>query len=127
MKSRKYFILLLTLSIVACSGAAKQTVSENIDYLTFEKMRTQKDVIVLDVRAPEETAKGMIPEAVELDFYSDSFDEELSKLDKSKTYLVYCRSGNRSGQTLEKMKALKFKSAFHLVGGYTKWIKENEQ
>ena len=125
MKTLNGLLIIVCLFLISCAGGNTDTISPNIDVVTFDKMRTKANTVVLDVRTAEEVAAGMVDGAQILDFYSDQFDAELAKLDKSKTYLVYCRSGNRSGKTLEKMKALKFEKSFHLVGGYTQWAKEN--
>ncbi len=55
-----------------------------------------KDFVILDVRTPQEFAEGHIINAVNLDINSKSFRDDLKKLDKNKTYLVYCRTGMRS-------------------------------
>lgn len=68
-----------------------------------------KNLVVLDVRTPEEFAETHVKESVNLDFLNPSFMTEVAKLDKSKTYKVYCRSGNRSGQAERMMKTLGFK------------------
>ena len=44
--------------------------------------------------------------------------------DKNKNYLVYCRSGNRSGSSLEIMEELGFKEAYHISGGLSEWKSE---
>ncbi len=81
------------------------------------------DLVVIDVRTPKEIKEGKIVEnALELDFYNNSFEDKLSALDKSKNYLVYCRSGGRSGKTVGKMQKMGFKSAHNLSGGYSAWI-----
>lgn len=80
-----------------------------------------KDLIILDVRTPGETAEGMIDGATEIDFRSDNFQNRLSKLDKSKPYLVYCRSGGRSGKCVSMMKEMGFQKAYNLDGGYMRW------
>lgn len=78
-------------------------------------------VVVLDVRTPEETAQGKIQGAIELDFRSPDFAAEVAKLDPEKTYLVYCRSGNRSGKACHLMAEKGFKNLFNLSGGYLAW------
>ena len=83
------------------------------------------DLVVLDVRTPEEINDGkIISEATEIDFFSDSFDRLLGELDKDKTYLVYCKSGGRSGKTVKKMQKMGFKQAHNLLGGYSSWSKK---
>jgi len=80
-----------------------------------------EDLVVLDVRTVEEFETGHIEGAVMLDFYRDDFQEQLSTLDPDVPYLVYCRSGNRSGQTLSMMQQLGFASAVDIDGGVVAW------
>lgn len=54
--------------------------------------------VVIDVRTPEEYASGHAPEAQNINLNGGSFAEEVGKLDPNTTYVVYCRSGNRSAQ-----------------------------
>jgi rhodanese-related sulfurtransferase len=58
--------------------------------------------IWLDVRTPDEYKTEHVNNSVNVDFYNSQFDSQLSKLDKDANYKVYCRSGNRSGQTVKK-------------------------
>lgn len=80
-----------------------------------------EDLVVLDVRTAEEFGSGHLDGAVMLDFYRDDFQEQLSTLDPDVPYLVYCRSGNRSGQTLAMMQQLDFASAVDIDGGVVAW------
>jgi rhodanese-related sulfurtransferase len=83
----------------------------NIGATEAQKIITSNTSLkVLDVRTKEEYEEGHIAGATNLDFYGNSFKNDLSKLNKDDTYLVYCRSGNRSGQTLSIMKDLGFKT-----------------
>ena len=50
-----------------------------------------------------------------------NFVSELEKLDKTLSYYVYCRSGNRSGQACSVMQKMGFESTFNLVGGFLEW------
>ena len=61
--------------------------------------------------------------SIMLDFYKPDFTQKLSKLNKTKTYLIYCRSGNRTGQTLKIMKKLGFTSVYNLKYGINDWNK----
>lgn len=78
-------------------------------------------LVILDVRTPEEYAEGHLDGAVLVDFYEPDFADQLAALDKDVPYLVYCRSGNRSGQTIPLMQQLGFDSAVDVDGGILAW------
>ena len=65
--------------------------------------------VVIDVRTAEEFADGFVKGSLNYDFYDPAFKDTIAKLDKSKVYKLYCRSGNRSGQAERMMKSLGFK------------------
>ncbi|MGE5210619.1 MAG: rhodanese-like domain-containing protein [Acidobacteriota bacterium] len=79
------------------------------------------DLVVLDVRTPEEFAEGHLEGAVLVDFYAADFADQLAALDADVPYLVYCRSGNRSGQALGVMEQLGFTSVVDVDGGIVAW------
>jgi rhodanese-related sulfurtransferase len=79
------------------------------------------DFIILDVRTLEEYNSGHIENASMLDFYDDSFEDDLDQLDKNKTYLVYCRTANRSGRAVDIMVELGFTDVYNMLGGIVKW------
>jgi rhodanese-related sulfurtransferase len=56
-----------------------------------------------------------------IDYNSSDFEQQLDGLDKSKTYLVYCRSGNRSGKACHTMLDKGFKQVYNLDGGISAW------
>ena len=78
-------------------------------------------LVVLDVRTPEEFAEGHLEGAVLVDFYAADFAEQLAALDTDVPYLVYCQSGNRSGQALGVMEQLGFTSVVDVDGGIVAW------
>jgi len=86
------------------------------------QLESDENTFILDVRTPEEVEEGYIPGATNIDIYlGQEFVEELEKLDKSKNYYVYCRSGQRSGQACAIMNKLGFKNAYNLEGGFMNW------
>ncbi|MDE3743960.1 rhodanese-like domain-containing protein [Maribacter polysaccharolyticus] len=87
-----------------------------------ERLNADNNAIVLDVRTPTEFQQGFIPDATNIDIYlGQKFVEEVEKLDKSKNYYVYCRSGARSGQACNIMNELGFETAYNLQGGIMAW------
>ncbi len=79
------------------------------------------DLVILDVRTPEEFAEGHVEGAVLLDFYREDFAEQLAALDPDVSYVLYCRSGNRSGQTRALMSDLGFTDVEDVEGGIVNW------
>lgn len=79
------------------------------------------DVVVLDVRTPEEYAAGHIEGAVLVDFQADDFADRIASLDRDTTYVLYCRSGNRSAQARALMDELGFRDVTDVAGGFQAW------
>jgi len=77
--------------------------------------------VLLDVRTPKEFEPERIEGAVMVDYLSPTFRSEMGKLDRGKTYLVYCRTGNRTRGALKTMLELGFRDLLHLDGGITNW------
>ena len=87
-----------------------------------EQLESDGNAFILDVRTPEEVEDGYIPNATNIDIYmGQEFVAELEKLDKTKNYYVYCRSGQRSGQACAIMNKLGFENAYNLEGGFMNW------
>ena len=116
-------ILLVALPLVAVRVAGKSPAAQTepvhlVGAEEFARMHTQvPDAVVVDVRTPEEYDAGHIPGAINVDFRSPSFGASIGELDPTKTYLVYCRSGNRSGQATALMHSKGFSSVYDLSGG----------
>ena len=77
--------------------------------------------VLLDVRTPMEYREERIEGSVMVDYLSPSFRDDVAKLDRSKSYLVYCRSGQRSDGAVKVMRELGFRNVSGIAGGITKW------
>ncbi len=87
-----------------------------------EKIAQDEQAVILDVRTDEEVEDGMIEGATQIDIYQgQDFIDAIDKLDPSKNYYVYCRSGGRSAQACAIMEQKGFKTTYNLIGGYTAW------
>ncbi len=86
------------------------------------------EVIILDVRTPDEYSDGKIPNAINIDIYKgQGFIYEVEeKLDKTKDIYVYCKSGGRSAQACHILNQLGFEKTFNLLGGFSEWQHEVE-
>jgi len=80
------------------------------------------DVQLVDVRRPNEYREGHIEGALNIDFLEEDFARQMERqLDKNKPVMLYCRSGRRSAQAAEQLKALGFKQVYDLEGGFLEW------
>jgi rhodanese-related sulfurtransferase len=93
---------------------------DDIDCDTFDNL-IQKGFSVIDVRTKEEYNQARIMDCMQLDYYSMDFKQKLSGLDKEGKYIIYCRSGNRSRQTVSYLISIGFKEAKNLKGGILSW------
>ena len=87
------------------------------DFKSFWESDKQNGAVLIDVRTPAEYDAGHYQDSINIDYYSDSFRDELNKLDKNKKYYIYCRSGHRSGNALFIMQELGFSNVHDLAGG----------
>jgi rhodanese-related sulfurtransferase len=95
---------------------------QDVDPAAAQKLMAENpNVRVLDVRTPEEYAEGHIKGAINVDFKASGFAGEVAKLDKNKSYIVHCRSGNRSGKSLPVLKQQGFGAIYHLNKGFNAW------
>jgi rhodanese-related sulfurtransferase len=90
-------------------------------YAMVQANAGKADFVILDVRTPSEFAAGHLAGAIMFDSNAANFKGEVSKLDKNKRYLVYCRTSNRSGQAVAVMKDLGFKEVYDMDGGIVAW------
>jgi len=102
------------LLLTACASSSSV---EKKNAAGFVEVANQADVVIIDVRTPAEFAEGHLPNALNIDFQSGNFEQEIESLDKTVTYAVYCRSGNRSSQATAIMAKAGFTSIYDLQGG----------
>jgi thioredoxin len=85
------------------------------------KLIAMENVVIVDVRTPEEFQSGTIKGAENIDYNDVHFETHIGQLDQSKTYFVYCLSGGRSAQAGGFMRKKGFKNVYELDGGMMAW------
>lgn len=119
------------LSTTGCSAQTGQSLksapSDGIVILApqafIDQAKADTTSFLLDVRTPKEYSEGHLDDAHQLDYLNtEAFDAGISKLDKSRTYYIYCRSGKRSHGACLKMKKQGFK-VYDMEGGILNWTK----
>lgn len=117
------FLVVVIRAATAGGGEARDVGPKEAQAMIRENAGN-REFVVLDVRTPEEFAQGHLEGAVLVDYRSPGFREEVAGLDRTKTYLVYCRTGKRSASALGIMRELGFRSSYHLEGGIKRWLEE---
>ncbi|BBO71228.1 hypothetical protein DSCA_51580 [Desulfosarcina alkanivorans] len=121
-------LLILLIGAQACMASAGKAGVQAITPHQFKSLldrhQGNPDVVLLDVRTSREYNGGHIQGALLLDYHSRDFVDRLKSLDRDKTYLIYCRSGNRSGKSLAIFETLGFRRAYHLASGINGWSRE---
>ena len=124
----KAFGVLFTfvLAFAGCNGQSDQV--KTLSQKDLASKVQQENVVLIDVRTPAEIASGYIPEAdLFIDIKDSDFEQKMSELDTSKTYVMYCRSGARSGRAANLMVEKGFVNVYNLQGGilaYTGQLKQ---
>ena len=130
LKSTLHLALIALVFFVVMIGAGKAGGDEGRNMgpgeaqALIQENAGNRDFVVLDVRTPGEFAQGHLEGAVQVDYRSPGFREEMAGLEKTKTYLVYCRTGNRSARAMGIMGELGFRSIYNLEGGIKRWLEE---
>lgn len=129
MKKNLFILQLALISLFTlngCTGAAQPSNGvQNIKPAEFTKIAGEKNTVIIDVRTPGEVAQGYIKGAtVFANINGSDFEAQINKLDKSKKYLVYCRSGARSSSAANYMAGKGFTKVYNLSGGINNWTGE---
>jgi len=91
----------------------------------LQQYENVNNAILLDVRSPKETSKGIIEGATIINYMDNSFGSKIKELDKSKSYYIYCRSGRRSMNACIAMQEIGIQKVANSKGGYLAYLKLN--
>lgn len=122
----------LVLSLIFISLFSFQTQAQGLKYQILDKVSfadslKSKQVLLIDVRRPEEFEAGNIENAQNINVLEpENFNSKIEKLDKSQPVYIYCRSGNRSGKAAQIMQDAGFTKIFDLEGGYLNWTADEQ-
>jgi rhodanese-related sulfurtransferase len=120
-KMKKVMVsMLLGLFVAGIASCQNSDGYKTIQEEEFVSLSKKPEVVILDVRTPMEFKEGHIEQAQLIDYNGRNFETEIAKLDKSKKYLVYCKSGGRSASASEILTKKGFK-VFNLDGGISSW------
>lgn len=119
------FLLLIFTAIFFTACAVAQTAGEaqsaikQINVKEAREATDGKDVQFIDVRTEAEYKDGHAPKTLNLPL--DSLEQNLSKLDKTKSVYVICQTGRRSQKGAEILQKNGFKDLYNIQGGTSAW------
>ena len=118
---KKIIILCVAFFSVVCSYGQQNQEKLVIDSIQVSPKLIKKikdgKIILVDVRTPEEYGSGHLKYSKNIDYKKEDFNAQINKLDKNKPVYLYCRTGNRSGKSVDILKKLGFKNVYN-IGGF---------
>jgi len=131
ISSNIILISLLWIGLVSCGKNAndKSVDQDTVSVITLispEDLNSANDnILLIDVRTPNEYASGHIQNSVNIDYRAENFKELIQELDKNQDVYVYCKVGGRSGSAAKMMEKMGFKKVYDLDGGISNWEKKD--
>lgn len=135
MNSRILWILslMLVLSLAACGGTAvsgnpvapvdvpegELNLAQTVNVQTVASVMDRDDVVLIDVREQVEYDAGHIPGVTLIPL--GEVASRMSEIPTDKTVIITCRSGNRSGQAVDFLRANGFTNVHNMSGGILDW------
>lgn len=114
----KLLLAVMALSFVACTSNYRTLPMDE-----FEKAIKQPNVVVVDVRTPQEYAEGHIAGAINIDWKAGNFAEQADELlDDDKTIALYCIHAKRSKLAAETLQKMEYEDIIELQDGLEVWI-----
>jgi rhodanese-related sulfurtransferase len=92
------FFKVLAGAMIALFAVASLTACDGSDAIDMKSIAA-----VIDVRTPDEVATGHLHGSININIEGADFESQMNALDKTKNYVVYCRSGNRAGKAIDWM------------------------
>ncbi|MBL7802431.1 MAG: thioredoxin [Saprospiraceae bacterium] len=123
--TRSLVVPAILLLLAACNGPSSPETGLLTAAAFDQQLQATPDAQLLDVRTPEEYAKGHLPKALNIDWYEASFAEQAARLDHNKPVFVYCLSGGRSAEAAARLRSAGFSKVYDLDGGILKWRAAN--
>ena len=120
-------ILAAAMALGACGGATdtdSKLELTSVGDVAAIVAEPPADLVILDIRTPEEFVAGHIAGAINIDYYAADFEDRLRELDISVPYVMYCNSGNRSSNALPLMDSIGFEEVYELDGGIQAWFSD---
>ena len=110
-------------SIISYKQAISLGEYQDVSAIEFKKLINENKYILIDVRTVKEFKAGHIEGAINIDWYQRTFETKIQEFDKTKSILIYCRSGNRTSKTKFAMLGMGFQKVINLKNGVNDWAR----
>ena len=110
----------LSISLMSCAQSNSTIPVEDF----MKQLVETKNEYLIDVRTPGEYSEGHLNNAVNMDYNGGQFQNEMTKLDKSRPVFVYCLSGGRSASAAAELEQKGYK-VYNMKGGIMQWKAKN--
>lgn len=129
MKTKLKLSILVLVAVIGISCNTKsQSKFDSISVIAPTEFKEKSaGNTIIDVRTPQEFSEGHIDGAVNINFFDETFLDQIAKYEKNEPLFIYCKSGNRSGQAAKKITNFGFKQVYDLEGGILNWVKNNNE
>lgn len=115
---RIIFVLSLSIFLSSCTEKFKYISVEEFDSFSLDEFK------LVDVRTLEEFQSGHISTAINIDFFSTNFIDEIKEFETSLNLILYCRTDNRSSKSAKILADNDFKNVYVIKGGIEEWISQ---
>ena len=127
MERRNYQLTImlrfLFITLILLNGCSNSDLQSFKLISSSEFIGLSDDFELIDVRTKSEYESGFIERALNIDFFSDTFESDVLSLNKNSKIILYCRTNNRSTKTANLLKKNGFKDISVIEGGITDWVK----
>ena len=121
---KKYILIFIAMAMTVLPSCGKENPTTLTPVEFVKLIETQKEIVLLDVRTPEEFKDSHLPGAMNIDFNADGFVEKVkAAIPMEKTIAAYCRSGRRSAEASALLRKEGYKVE-DLEGGILNWQKD---
>ena len=115
---RQFYILILAIFLCSCT--------KQFQYISVEEFNSffDNEFELIDVRTAKEFQFGHISGAINIDFLSSDFIDEIKDIDSNLNLIIYCRTDNRSSKSAKILADYNYKNLYVIKGGIEEWISQ---
>jgi rhodanese-related sulfurtransferase len=123
MKTKVLVTLIAVFSTI--TFAQGQQIKQITSKEAANMLKSDKNLVVLDVRTPEEFKDGHIKGAINIDIRQPDAFVKIDKLNRNSRYIVHCRTNHRSQVAVDHMMKNGFKTIIQIMDGFNGWSQNN--